>query len=515
MKFFLFIILISTLSCKTKTSSSSPKNSTSNNTENTNTQQQLTPQALISTANNLLSKVNNLSKNGAPQNIITGFVKTIELIISTLNSLTSSDQDTLSQINQSLNDISNALNNPNIFKTPSTPVNSPNTNNSSSSSSSSSPSSSPGSSGSPSSSATSNSLINSNQINTLAGNNISLCTDIDGPGEYALFCSPIDITGGVAGNVYISGKYGVRKMSTNTPYEFKNYSVSSLTSNYYTYTPIGITISSYNNLIFCHQNPATLIPGEMPGGLFKVKDLLSKNPSPSTNTSLLLKNSAHPSFSYITTAYSPYLQSPTFYVVSGYQILSLTQNLDSTQSVTEPIYVAGDINQATASSNYIDGSTTTMATFGNPKNIIYTKDSGGTQPLLYICDGSVIRKLDILNKTVTTIAGYSKKLKASNGAAPPSVETNEQQKGNQDGPALTALFSSLSGISIDTSGNLWVSDSGNLSIRKVNLKSNTVSTVVTGLINPGAMYFDIFNNLYFIDGNAIKMISGQIISTVP
>ena len=63
-----------------------------------------------------------------------------------------------------------------------------------------------------------------------------------------------------------------------------------------------------------------------------------------------------------------------------------------------------------------------------------------------------------------------KTLTGGGGATTPSA-------GFLDGPFNAALFSNPSGLTIDNSGNLYVLDVGNVSIRKINIRENTVQTI--------------------------------------
>lgn len=93
----------------------------------------------------------------------------------------------------------------------------------------------------------------------------------------------------------------------------------------------------------------------------------------------------------------------------------------------------------------------TSATFNGPTGI--TTDGS----YLYITDFSMIRKIDISTKTVTTISG-----------------TNFL--GSTDGSATIASFSGP--LSITRSGaNLYVADTGNNTVRKIAISDGTVSTV--------------------------------------
>jgi hypothetical protein len=63
--------------------------------------------------------------------------------------------------------------------------------------------------------------------------------------------------------------------------------------------------------------------------------------------------------------------------------------------------------------------------------------------------------------------------------APGTTETltGTGTAGSQDGPIASASFNNPQGIALDDSGNLWVADSGNHTIRKINLGLGIVSTV--------------------------------------
>lgn len=58
--------------------------------------------------------------------------------------------------------------------------------------------------------------------------------------------------------------------------------------------------------------------------------------------------------------------------------------------------------------------------------------------------------------------------------------------GSADGAVKTASFSNPQGVALDIKGNLWVADSGNHTIRKINLATGVVSTVAGRAGAPGA-----------------------------
>ena len=58
--------------------------------------------------------------------------------------------------------------------------------------------------------------------------------------------------------------------------------------------------------------------------------------------------------------------------------------------------------------------------------------------------------------------------------------------GSADGPAAQASFNNPRGIALDTNGYLWIADSGNHTIRRLNIITRTVQTVAGSAGNPGS-----------------------------
>lgn len=85
--------------------------------------------------------------------------------------------------------------------------------------------------------------------------------------------------------------------------------------------------------------------------------------------------------------------------------------------------------------------------------------------------------------------------------------------GNTDGAAASATFGATWGLTLDSSGNLYVGDWGNNSIRKIT-SGGVVSTLTTG-IQPAGIAVATSGNLYVADYNAnIRMVtSGGAVST--
>lgn len=128
----------------------------------------------------------------------------------------------------------------------------------------------------------------------------------------------------------------------------------------------------------------------------------------------------------------------------------------------------------TAATGYTNG-TGTAARFNAPRYAV--GDGSGN---LYVADGSnnAIRMVTAAG-VVTTFAG------SATGAS-----------GNTDATGTSALFNNPNGLAIDASGNLFVADYGNNSIRKIT-PSQVVSTFYhsTGTFGPSGLAFDGSGNL--------------------
>jgi sugar lactone lactonase YvrE len=174
---------------------------------------------------------------------------------------------------------------------------------------------------------------------------------------------------------------------------------------------------------------------------------------------------------------------------------------------TSHLYVA-DANVIRAIDR-ANGTVTTLAgSYGHPGNsdgvgadARFSLPSGlafaGGQ--LYVSDteNETIRKIDVASGAVTTIAGA------------------QGQRGTMDGSAADARFGEPEGIALDGSGNLYISDTDNNTIRVLSLGDGTVatlagdSTATPGLADgvgtaalfykPKAMAIDGSGNLYVAD----------------
>jgi sugar lactone lactonase YvrE len=133
------------------------------------------------------------------------------------------------------------------------------------------------------------------------------------------------------------------------------------------------------------------------------------------------------------------------------------------------------------------------------------------------CLDSRIRKVDT-GGIITTIAGTG-----SSGVFGFSGD---------NGPAISAQLNAPRGIALDSGGNLFIADSGNLRVRKVSLKSGIITTVAgngqvrtnnddgqlainAAIDAPFNVAVDSQGNLYIASGSALREVStAGVISTV-
>ncbi|MEA2754215.1 MAG: hypothetical protein QOJ54_504 [Aliidongia sp.] len=112
-----------------------------------------------------------------------------------------------------------------------------------------------------------------------------------------------------------------------------------------------------------------------------------------------------------------------------------------------------------------DGGPATSALLSSPQAVAV--DGAGN---VYIADNGahVVRRFT-LGGTIATIAGIP----------------NQAGYGGDGGPATAALLNSPSGLTVDTAGNLFISDAGNGVIRKV-APGGVITTLAGGGTNPGS-----------------------------
>ena len=171
-------------------------------------------------------------------------------------------------------------------------------------------------------------------------------------------------------------------------------------------------------------------------------------------------------------------------IVLGFLILIGNSNTLYSQSIAYPIPYSVTTIAGQIGSGYADGNGTN-AIFNQPFGI--TVDSTGN---VYVADQNnyVIRRISS-SGVVTTIAGQA-------GIS-----------GSSDGIGTAALFGAVNGITIDVSGNLYVTDGTYNTVRKISAGTWNVTTLIkstAGLKYPLGIAVDSDSNIYIADsGNYV------------
>jgi sugar lactone lactonase YvrE len=150
-----------------------------------------------------------------------------------------------------------------------------------------------------------------------------------------------------------------------------------------------------------------------------------------------------------------------------------------------------------------DGSAANAARLSAPTGVAV--DANGN---IYIADGGNHRVRKVSNGIITLVGG-----------------TGAQGYSGDGGPATTARFSSIKGIAVDKNGNVFVADASNNAIRKIDGRTQVVTTLagkgIAGysgdggpaanatLSNPWGVAVDKEGNVYIADSNnsAIRMVA--------
>ena len=137
------------------------------------------------------------------------------------------------------------------------------------------------------------------------------------------------------------------------------------------------------------------------------------------------------------------------------------------------------------------------ASFLLPNGIARAND--GT---IYVSDEAAQRIRTIKDGRVSTVAG--------SGAL--GILGMSVQGGNKDGPALSAQFNHPMGIALAPDGALYIADSKNHAVRK--LDHGVVSTVSSNLKSPRDLAFDAAGNLWIADfGSGVRFWDGRALRT--
>ena len=112
-----------------------------------------------------------------------------------------------------------------------------------------------------------------------------------------------------------------------------------------------------------------------------------------------------------------------------------------------------------------DGGPASQAALAGPRALAVDTANG----LVYICEreGGTIRRVDLRSRIVTLYAGTGAKGYAGDG-----------------GSALHATFNGPKGLACDRDGNVWIADTENHAIRRIDARSGVISTVAGGHLGP-------------------------------
>ncbi|MGB8260914.1 MAG: Ig-like domain repeat protein [Terracidiphilus sp.] len=121
-----------------------------------------------------------------------------------------------------------------------------------------------------------------------------------------------------------------------------------------------------------------------------------------------------------------------------------------------------------------DGGPATLAGLSDPYPVAFDADGD-----MYIPDSAnnAVRRVDAKTQVITTVAGDGKGNAGYTG---------------DGGPATSARLNAPSGVLLDPAGNLYISDTQNTAIRKVNATTRNIATLV---VNGGSSTLDAAGNL--------------------
>ena len=198
----------------------------------------------------------------------------------------------------------------------------------------------------------------------------------------------------------------------------------------------------------------------------------------------------------------PSTSSPTY---SG--PIALSKSLTVAAYATAPGYAASDWILATyfigtAPDSFVynvagtgfwglegDGGPATQAILNQPQGTAVDKSGN-----VYIADtrNQIIRRVDATTGVITTIAG-----------------TGVVGSSGDGGPAIDAQLNWPTSLAVDSAGDLYICDTYNNAIRKIDHASGVITTYAGSLFGPSGIAFDTNDNLYVVSSNRVFEIDAK------
>jgi streptogramin lyase len=185
-----------------------------------------------------------------------------------------------------------------------------------------------------------------------------------------------------------------------------------------------------------------------------------------------------------------------------------------------------------------DGGPATKAQFRQPHSIVFDP-----QGRLLVCDigNHRIRRIDLKTGLIDTFAGTGERKPTTDGSAlagtplngPRAIDFDKQgnlwlvlregnvvlqlvdgkwrhiagtgEKGLTDGPAKTALLNGPKGISCAPDGTVYIADTENHAVRRIDPKTGTITTVARGMKRPHGVFVDSKGVVYVGDSENHKI----------
>ena len=344
-------------------------------------------------------------------------------------------------------------------------------------------------------------------VTTLAGTTASNQGSTDGTGRAASFWAPAGVAVDASGNVYVADQYNstIRKITsagvvtTLAGTAGTGGSADGTGSAASFYNPIGVAVDSSGNVYVTDANSGAIYAG--------INNTIRKITSAGVVTTLAGTTGTQGSMDGTGSAARFNGPGGVAVDVSG-NVYVADYNNNTIRNITSAGVVTTLVGTA-ISKGSADG-TGSSATFYNPQDVAV--DVSGN---VYVADtgNSTIRKITSAG-VVTTLAG--------------AVVVN----GSTDGIGNAASFYGPWGVAVDVSGNVYVADTGNNTIRKIT--SAGVVTTLAGTANvfggsadgtgsaasfghPYRVAVDVSGNVYVADtGNSTirKITSAGVVTTL-